>query len=264
MSTTTTASASITVAVAGNPNCGKTTVFNGLTGGRRQIGNWPGVTVEKKEGRFTGRPVTRILAEPFSGLEEEPTATVHTGNVWDRIHEPEHIEFRVVDPPGIYSLSASSEDGIVARDYLTGGEPDLVVDVIDASNIERNLYLTMQLAEMGLPVVAVLTMTDVAEKKSIHIDLECLRAALGVPVIAINALHRGEMERLKAELIELAHHRLGGSDACRARATHCRWKTRSRGWVAIWTTTISRAGAGGRCGCSRASAAFPIAGAPNR
>lgn len=210
MSTITTASREITVAVAGNPNCGKTTVFNGLTGGRQQIGNWPGVTVEKKEGRFTGRPVARILAQPFSGLEEEPSTTVHTGDVWDRIHEPDHMEFRVVDLPGIYSLSATSEDEIVARDYLTGGDPDLVVDVIDASNIERNLYLTMQLAEMGLPVVAVLTMTDVAEKKSIHIDVERLRKALGIPVIAINALHRAEMERLKADLIELAHHGLGG------------------------------------------------------
>ena len=143
MSTTTTASRSITVAVAGNPNCGKTTVFNGLTGGRQQIGNWPGVTVEKKEGRFTG------------------------------------------------------------------GEPDLVVDVIDASNIERNLYLTMQLAEMGLPVVAVLTMIDVAEKKAIRIDVDRLREALGIPVIAINALHRGEVERLKADLIEIAHRGLG-------------------------------------------------------
>ncbi|MFW6261238.1 MAG: FeoB small GTPase domain-containing protein, partial [Spirochaetota bacterium] len=100
MSTTTTASRKITVAVAGNPNCGKTTVFNGLTGGRQQIGNWPGVTVEKKEGRFTGRPVVRILAEPFSGLEGEPSTTVHTGNVWDRIHAPDHIEVRVVDLPG--------------------------------------------------------------------------------------------------------------------------------------------------------------------
>ncbi len=209
MSTTTTASRKITVAVAGNPNCGKTTVFNGLTGGRQQIGNWPGVTVEKKEGRFTGRPVVRILAEPFSGLEGEPSTTVHTGNVWDRIHAPDHIEFRVVDLPGIYSLSATSEDEIVARDYLTGGEPDLVIDVIDASNIERNLYLTMQLAEMGLPVVAVLTMTDVAETKSIQVDVDRLREKLGVPVIAINALHRDQMERLKADLIELAHHGAG-------------------------------------------------------
>lgn len=208
MSTITTASREITVAVAGNPNCGKTTVFNGLTGGRQQIGNWPGVTVEKKEGRFTGRSVVRILAEPFSGLEEEPAATVHTGAVWDRIHEPEHIEFRVVDLPGIYSLSANSEDEIVARDYLTGGEADLVVDVIDGSSIERNLYLTMQLAEMGLPVVAVLTMTDVAEKKAIHVDVDGLREALGIPIIAINALHRDDVERLKADLIELAHHGL--------------------------------------------------------
>jgi len=202
------ASRHITVAVAGNPNCGKTTVFNGLTGGRQQIGNWPGVTVEKKEGRFSGSPVARILAVPFSGLEEEPTSTVHTGDVWDRSTPRAHVEFRVVDLPGIYSLSATSEDEIVARDYLVGDEPDLIVDVIDASNIERNLYLTMQLAELGLPIVAVMTMTDIAEKKSIHIDLERLRDELGIPIIAINALDRGDVERLKADLIDTAHHGL--------------------------------------------------------
>ncbi|MFW6289228.1 MAG: FeoB small GTPase domain-containing protein, partial [Spirochaetota bacterium] len=125
------ASRKVTVAVAGNPNCGKTTVFNGLTGGRQQIGNWPGVTVEKKEGRFSGIPVARILAVPFSGLEEEPASTVHTGDVWDRSTRRAHVEFRVVDLPGIYSLSATSEDEIVARDYLIGDEPDLIVDVVD-------------------------------------------------------------------------------------------------------------------------------------
>jgi ferrous iron transport protein B len=208
MISTTTASRQFTVAVAGNPNCGKTTVFNGLTGGRQQIGNWPGVTVEKKEGRFSGRPVTRILAEPFSGLEEEPATTIHRGDVWDRSSAPGHVEFRVVDLPGIYSLSATSEDEIVARDYLIGGEPDLIVDVVDASNIERNLYLTMQLAELGIPVVVVLTMIDLAEKKSISVDVDALREELGVPVIAINALDRREMERLKREMIEMAHHGL--------------------------------------------------------
>ncbi|MFP4114539.1 MAG: ferrous iron transport protein B [Spirochaetota bacterium] len=199
-----------TVAVAGNPNCGKTTVFNGLTGARQQIGNWPGVTVEKKEGRFSGHPVARILAEPFSGLEEEAPATVHTGEVWDRTTaHHHHVEFRVVDLPGIYSLSATSEDEIVARDYLVGGEPDLIVDVVDASNIERNLYLTMQLAELGIPVVVVLTMTDIAAKKSIAVDVARLRRMLGAPVIAINALERRDVERLKADLIEIAHGGLG-------------------------------------------------------
>ncbi|MFW5689141.1 MAG: FeoB small GTPase domain-containing protein, partial [Spirochaetota bacterium] len=200
-----------TVAVAGNPNCGKTTVFNGLTGGRQQIGNWPGVTVEKKEGRFSGRPVERILAEPFSGLEQEPVATVHTGEVWDRSTAHDHVEFRVVDLPGIYSLSATSEDEIVARDYLLGGEPDLIVDVIDASNLERNLYLTMQMAELGIPVVVVLTMIDIAEKKHIRVDLDGLRARLGIPIIAVNALDRRDMERLRADLIEIAHRGLGSS-----------------------------------------------------
>ncbi len=120
---------SITVALAGNPNSGKTTLFNRLTGARQRVGNYPGVTVEWKE-----------------GVRKTPDADLH-----------------FVDLPGTYSLTAYSEEELVARDYLLSGRPDVVVDVVDASNLERNLYLTTELLELGLPLVVVLNMSDVAE-----------------------------------------------------------------------------------------------------
>ena len=111
------------LALAGNPNCGKTTMFNSLTGSAQYVGNWPGVTVEKKEGRYRAEK-----------------------------------DISVIDLPGIYSLSPYTLEEVVARDYLTDGKPDVIVNLIDASNIERNLYLTTQLAEMGIPMVAALNM----------------------------------------------------------------------------------------------------------
>ena len=119
----------ITVALAGNPNSGKTTIFNALTGARQHVGNWPGVTVEKKEG-----------------------SVLHHGRM---IH--------VVDLPGTYSLTALSEDEIVARNFVIKDTPDVVVDVVDSANLERNLYLTVQLMEMGVKVVLALNMIDVAD-----------------------------------------------------------------------------------------------------
>ena len=149
------------VAIAGNPNCGKTTLFNGLTGGKQKIGNWPGVTVEKKEGTLK------------HGEEEA----------------------LIVDLPGIYSLSAHSEDEKVARDYLLSGEADLIVNIVDAANLERNLYLTMQLAEMGVPLLVVINRADIAEKNKTIIDPEHLSKHLGCPVIMTSAIKSGDIKK---------------------------------------------------------------------
>lgn len=149
------------VAIAGNPNCGKTTLFNGLTGGKQKIGNWPGVTVEKKEGTLK--------------------------------HGDE--EALIVDLPGIYSLSAHSEDEKVARDYLLSGEADLIVNIVDAANLERNLYLTMQLAEMGVPLLVVINRVDIAEKNKTVIDPEHLSKHLGCPVIMTSAIKNGDIKK---------------------------------------------------------------------
>ncbi|GBC59731.1 ferrous iron transporter B [Desulfonema ishimotonii] len=138
-----------TIALAGNPNCGKTTLFNALTGARQHVGNYPGITVDKKEGTYIGD----------SG----------------RIH--------VVDLPGTYSLTAYSLEEVVARDYLVREKPGVVVNIVDASNLERNLYLTLQFLEMGVPVCIALNMMDVAEKRGFKIDSDKLSRLLGVPVI---------------------------------------------------------------------------------
>jgi len=159
----------ITIALAGNPNAGKTSVFNKLTGGRQHVGNWPGVTVEKKEGRY-----------------EYGGATVH-----------------VVDLPGTYSMGAYSLDEVVARDFVMTGRPDVVVDVADASNLERNLYLTTQLLEMGANVVVALNMYDVVEK-DLRVDVAAISTLLGVPVIpTVGTTGRGIAE-LKAAVAAAA------------------------------------------------------------
>ena len=156
-----------TIAITGNPNCGKTTIFNNLTGSRQTIGNWPGVTVEKLEGfmKFKGK------------------------------------DYRIVDLPGIYSLSAFSDDERVSRDYLLSGEADLVINILDAANIQRNLYLTVQLIELNLPVVIILNRIDIAEKLKIQIDIKALSSLLGCPVIEISAVRKGDDLKLK-EAIE--------------------------------------------------------------
>ncbi|WP_035795929.1 ferrous iron transport protein B [Clostridium akagii] len=140
-------------ALAGNPNCGKTSLFNELTGARQHVGNWPGVTVEKKEGKLTssGREIT------------------------------------VVDLPGTYSLGAYSEDEVVARDFILKDNPDVVINVIDASNIERNLYLTTQILETGAKVILALNMMDEAENKKIEIQVHKLATLLNIPVIPTTA-----------------------------------------------------------------------------
>ncbi len=139
----------ITIALTGNPNSGKTTIFNNITGTRQHVGNWPGVTVEKKEG-----------------------TVIHNGH-----------RLRVVDLPGTYSLTAYSIEEIVARRFLVDDKPDVVVDIVDASNLERNLYLATQLIELGVRLILALNMADVAEGRGHQIDAENLATLLGVPVV---------------------------------------------------------------------------------
>ncbi|RUM40765.1 MAG: ferrous iron transport protein B [Desulfobulbus sp.] len=141
------------ITLAGNPNSGKTTLFNHLTGARQHVGNYPGVTVDKKEGFFT----------------------FNTNSI------------RIIDLPGTYSLTAYSVEELVARDYLVNEKPDMVIDIVDASNLERNLYLTTQFLELGIPLVIALNMVDVAEKRGIKIHTQKLAKLLGVPVVPIIA-----------------------------------------------------------------------------
>jgi ferrous iron transport protein B len=160
----------ITLALAGNPNAGKTTIFNALTGARQHVGNWPGVTVEKKEGTLK--------------LEEH--------------------EIHVVDLPGTYSLTAMSMEELVARNFILRGGADVVVDVVDASNLERNLYLATQLMEMGVKIVMALNMIDVARGRKISIDVLKLSQLLGVPIVATNGKKEMGMKELLDAAISLA------------------------------------------------------------
>ncbi|MGB9803720.1 ferrous iron transport protein B [Desulfofundulus sp.] len=154
--------AGIVIALAGNPNSGKTSIFNNLTGARQHVGNWPGVTVEKKEGRL-----------------------IYEG-----------VSHRVVDLPGIYSVGAVSEDEIIARNYILKEKPDVIINVIDASNIERNLYLTIQLLEMGANVVLALNMMDEAESRHISIDVARLSEILGISIVPTVATKKQGMKEL--------------------------------------------------------------------
>lgn len=154
---------SITIALAGNPNCGKTTLFNALTGANQYVGNWPGVTVEKKEGRLKG-----------------------------------HKDVKIADLPGIYSLSPYTLEEVVARNYLIDEKPDAILNIIDGTNLERNLYLTTQLVELSIPVVCAINMMDVVTKRGDRIYPDKLSEALGVPVVPISAL-KGDGIRQAAE-----------------------------------------------------------------
>ncbi len=156
------------VALAGNPNSGKTTMFNELTGSRQHVGNWPGVTVEKKTGRASYQ----------------------------------NYSLEVIDLPGTYSLGAYSEDEVVARDFLTTGDYDVVLNIINSSNLDRNLYFTVQLLEMGLDLIAVLNMADEAEKKGIKIDKEKIGQLLGTPVVETVASKGRGIDSLLAETVQ--------------------------------------------------------------
>ena len=143
----------IKIALAGNPNCGKTTLFNALTGANQYVGNWPGVTVEKKEGKLK-----------------------------------KHHDVTIMDLPGIYSLSPYTLEEVVARNYLVGERPDAILNIIDGTNLERNLYLTTQLTELGIPVVVAINMMDVVKKSGDKLDTKALSQQLGCPVLEISAL----------------------------------------------------------------------------
>ena len=162
----------IRIALAGNPNCGKTTMFNALTGANQYVGNWPGVTVEKKEGKLKSKKVKE--------------------------------EVVVTDLPGIYSLSPYTLEEVVSRDYLLKGNPDVIVDLVDATNIERNLYLTTQLIETGVPVVIALNMADLLEKRGIKIDVARLSMLLDCPIVETSALKGEGLDKLIDEAIKTA------------------------------------------------------------
>ena len=157
----------INIPLAGNPNCGKTTMFNDLTGANQYVGNWPGVTVEKKEGRYRA----------------------DKGVV-------------VTDLPGVYSLSPYTPEEIVTRDYLMSGKPDAVINLVDATNLERNLYLTTQIIDLGIPVVVALNMMDLVEKNGDKIDVDALAKRLGCPVVPTSALRGRGMEEVVKAAIE--------------------------------------------------------------
>ena len=163
----------IKIALAGNPNCGKTTMFNALTGANQYVGNWPGVTVEKKEGKLKGK----------KGKGEDIIVT---------------------DLPGIYSLSPYTLEEVVSRDYVLKENPDVIIDLVDATNIERNLYLTTQLIETGVPVVIALNMADLLEKRGIKIDTKPLSMLLDCPIIETSALKGEGLDKLIDEAVKVA------------------------------------------------------------
>lgn len=161
---------SIQVALAGNPNCGKTTLFNGLTGATQYVGNWPGVTVEKKEGKYK---------------EDE--------------------DIKITDLPGIYSLSPYTLEEAVSREFLLNGNVDVVLNIIDGSNLERNLFLTTQILELGIPTVVAINMLDVIKKRKDTIDYKKLSKELGCPVLPISALKNTGIKELMAEVKKVAN-----------------------------------------------------------
>ncbi len=169
---------SITIALAGNPNCGKTTLFNALTGANQYVGNWPGVTVEKKEGKYKGNK-----------------------------------EVLIQDLPGIYSLSPYTLEEVVSREYLVTQKPDAILNIVDGTNIERNLYLTTQLLELGIPVVVAVNMIDLVRKNGDTINIEALSKGLSCPVIEISALKgEGNSDAIELAVKAAKEHKLVNTD----------------------------------------------------
>ena len=164
-------------ALAGNPNSGKTTLFNSLTGATAHVGNWPGVTVDKREGTY------RKLGEPIY----------------------------IVDLPGIYSLSPYTPEEVISRNYILDEKPDCVINIVDATNLERNLYLTTQILEIDVPVIVALNMSDVVRKNGDQIDAETLAKRLGVPVVEISALKQENLDTLMQEAVKAANQERKGS-----------------------------------------------------
>lgn len=159
----------VKIALAGNPNCGKTTLFNALTGANQFVGNWPGVTVEKKEGKLKG-----------------------------------HKDVRIVDLPGIYSLSPYTLEEVVARNYLIGEQPDAIINIIDGTNIERNLYLSTQIIELGIPVIMAVNMMDLVNKNGDQINIKTLGEKLGCEVVEISALKGTGVQKAAEKAVALA------------------------------------------------------------
>ncbi len=176
------------LALAGNPNSGKTTLFNALTGASQFVGNWPGVTVEKKEGKYR-----------------------------------KDKQVRIVDLPGIYSLSPYTQEEVVARAYLTGERPDAIINIVDATNLERNLYLTTQLLEVGIPVVIALNMMDLVEKRGDKIKPDALSKILRCPVVEISALKEQNVDKVVTEAVAAA--KKGEMPAC------IRFDAQTEGWL---------------------------------
>jgi ferrous iron transport protein B len=162
------------VALAGNPNAGKSTIFNALTGSKQHVGNWPGKTVEKKEGKF----------------------------------KKEDYEIEVVDLPGTYSLTAYSPEEVIARDYIINEKPDMVVTVVDAANLERNLYLTIQVLELGVPVIVALNMSDVADARGLKIDQTMLSQGLNSPVVSTTANKKEGIDQLVQTMLNVAEEKV--------------------------------------------------------
>ena len=161
---------SLRIALAGNPNSGKTTLFNSLTGSTQYVGNWPGVTVEKKEGKYKKQK-----------------------------------DVIITDLPGIYSLSPYTLEEVVARNYLLKEKPDAILNIVDATNLERNLYLTTQCMELGIPVVIALNMMDIIEKNGDHINVKTLSDKLGVKIVEISALKGNGVDKAAEAAIKMAH-----------------------------------------------------------
>ena len=166
-----------TFALAGNPNCGKTTLFNALTGSTAHVGNWPGVTVDKREGVYKG----------------------------------EDVKVGIIDLPGIYSLSPYTPEEVISRNYILDEKPDGIINIVDATNLERNLYLTTQLLEMDVPVIIALNMMDEVEKLGDKIDVKALEKAVGVPVVAISALRKTGIKELMSKAVALPAERKGAT-----------------------------------------------------
>lgn len=157
------------IALAGNPNCGKTTLFNALTGSNQFVGNWPGVTVEKKEGKLKG-----------------------------------YKDVSLMDLPGIYSLSPYTLEEVVARNYLIHEKPDAIINIVDGTNIERNLYLSTQIMELGIPVIMAVNMMDIVTKNGDKIHMKKLSEKLGCEVVEISALKGNGIKELADKAVQLA------------------------------------------------------------
>ena len=160
----------IKIALAGNPNSGKTTLFNALTGANQYVGNWPGVTVEKKEGKLKGNK-----------------------------------DVVIQDLPGIYSLSPYTVEEVVTRNYLINNRPDAIINIVDGTNLERNLYLSTQIMELGIPVIMAVNMADLTEKNGDKIDFSKLSKAMGCPVLSISALKGRGIKEVTDKAIEAAN-----------------------------------------------------------